>query len=155
MLFGDSRMSDKLYMGIKKLNVHNIPFNIERYRGAGLIEVVEKADIYLRSYPFDVVYIIAGVNDIEDRSSGRVSFLWKSEGALTNYLIRTRRNSFKQLKKDHLGAKVVFCPLIGLDLSKAVKGGTDEQQQMIDSAVWEINIDLIKMRKSTDSTSRS
>ena len=81
--------------------------------------MTEKASSYLKSYPFDVVYIISGVNDItnKDRQTGRVSFLWKTEEALTNYLIETRREGFRQLRKDHPGATVVFCPLVGLDFS--------------------------------------
>ena len=91
--------------------------HIEQYKGAGLTEVTEKASFYLKSYPFDVVYIIAGVNDItnKDRQTGRVSFLWKTEEALTNYLIETRREGFRQLRKDHPGATIFFCPLVGLE----------------------------------------
>ena len=118
VIFGDSRVNDDLYKQIDTKNVSKIPFNIEQYKGAGLVEVVEKADIYLKSYPFDIVYIVAGVNDItnKDRASGRISFLWKSEDALATYLIEVRKRSYEQLKKDHLGAGVVFCPLIGMDL---------------------------------------
>ena len=141
-------MDDNLYREIHKRNTGRIPFNIEQYKGAGLVDVVEKADIYLRSYPFDVAYVVAGVNDItnKNRGTGVVSFLWKSEDALANYLIETRKNSYDQLKKDHPGSILVFCPLVGLDLHRIVRGSTTSQQTMVDNAVWRNNLHLNKMR---------
>ena len=148
IIFGDSRASEELYKEIKKQNVNSTPFNIEQYRGAGMIEVVEKADLYLRSYPFDVAYIVAGVNDItnKDRKTGRISFLWKTEDALADYLIETRKDSYKLLQEGHPGAGIVFCPLVGLDLQKSIPSATPTQQKMVDNAVWRTNIDLCKMR---------
>ena len=148
VIFGDSRASESLYKAIKRLNTAKIPFNIEQYSGAGIIEVVDRADVYMKSYPFDVAYIVAGVNDItnKDRSTGRISFRWGSEDALANYLTETRKNSYNQLTKDHPGAKFVFCPLVGLALHKSVRDSTLEQQEMVDNAVWRSNIELHRMR---------
>ena len=148
VIIGDSRVTEELYKKIHCKNLAKIPFNIEQYKGAGLIEVIEKADIYLKSYPFDVVYIVAGVNDItnKNKATGTISFLWKTEDALANYLIETRRHSYEHLKKDHPGAGIIFCPIIGLDLHRVVQGSTTDSQRIVDNAVWRSNIELNKMR---------
>ena len=147
-VFGDSRVSESLYTEIQKINTKRTPVHVEQYKGAGLLEVVEKADSFLRAYPFDVVYIIAGVNDItnKNRTTGHITFLWKTEDALANYLIATRQNSFEQLSRGHPGAKIIFCPLVGLDLHRVVQGSTVTQQLVVDNAVWRTNISLNKMR---------
>ena len=110
--------------------------------------MVAKADIYLSSYPFDVAYIIAGVNDIteKNRATGSVHFTWACEDTLAGHLIATLKNSYVQLTKDHPGAKVIFCPLVGLDLHKQVRSSTVKQQQMVNNAVWRYNIELNKMK---------
>ena len=148
VVFGDSRTSDDLYREIQKFNLNRTPFNIEQYKGAGLIEVVEKADLYLHSYPFDVAYIIAGVNDITNKNkvTGRIDFLWKTEESLTHYLISTRETCYRQLKGDHPAAGIVFCPLIGLDLGRVVPSSSSAQQEIIDNSVWASNIELHKMK---------
>ena len=148
VIFGDSRASEGLYKEIRQGNTKRIPFNVEQYKGAGIIEVVEKVDVYMKSYPFDVAYILAGVNDItnKDKTTGNITFQWKSEDALADYLIETRKNSYKQLKLDHPAAKFVFCPLVGLALPKLVRDSNRTQQDMIDNAVWRSNIDLHRMK---------
>ena len=113
-----------------------------------MTEAVEKADIYLTSYPLDVVNIMAGVNDItyKNRATGQINFLWKSDEELTQHLIKTRSKGFNLLKKDHPVAVIVFCPIVGLDLRKAVPHTSDKQQQWVNNAVWSFNIELNKMR---------
>ena len=149
-VFGDSRVSDSLYKAIQQHNTAKIPFTIEQYKGAKLGEVINKADIYLDSFPFDVVYIIAGVNDIttKDKNTNSIDFLWRSEDELAGHLIDTMKAGHAQLKKDHPGAGITFCPLIGLDLQKAAPHCTLEQQAMVDNSVWRFNIELCKLRDS-------
>ena len=85
--------------------------------------------------PFDGAYIIAGFYDITNKNR------------LTCYLLNTRRDCYDQLKKDHPGAIIVFCPLIGLDLYRVVPGSTLAQQEIINNTVWSSNIELSRMKE--------
>ena len=139
-IFGDSRANEELYKEIQKCNLKHLPFSVEQYKGAKLEEVIIKADVYLDSYPFDVAYITAGVNNITDtnKETGKASFSWRSEQELTDHLIDIMTKGYSNLKSDHPEAVIIFCPLVGLDLFRVTKGGTKKQQEMVDNAVWSL-----------------
>ena len=142
-------MSDGLYLEIKKRNANHVSFNIEQYKGATMGRIYEKVDIYLDSFPFDVVYLCVGVNNItvKDRVTNQISFTWKTEDDLANHLIGHRDKYLELLKKDHPGAIVVFCPLIGLELCRVMQGSTEEQQVIVNKAIWRYNVALNKLKE--------
>ena len=120
-------------------------FLIWIFEGATLKELVDQADTYARSYPFDIIYIVGGICDITTKiqRTGEICFNWKSASSLTNHLLDTLEEANMNLAKEFPCTKFIFCPLIGADLEKALTKTPKrlpERQEILNEAVWSFNI---------------
>ena len=67
MVFADSRAGG-LQDRVDRLNSTGEYMEINEYKGATLEELIGIAEKYLPLHPFDVVYIVGGVNDITTKN---------------------------------------------------------------------------------------
>ena len=127
-------------------------FDISARNGATFNELVDATSFYLRTHPFDVVYIAGGACDITTlhKKSKRITFDWGTGPALQNFLVSSVIAADTRLKRDFPASKVVFCPLIASEVVRLIgPGPTREQEQsVIEEAVWEFNATIFKINSN-------
>ena len=147
-----------LYEKISKMDRREF-IGVWKKSGATFDEVVELAKAHLTNYPFDVVYVVGGVNDIttKDRLSGNITFDWNPPELLIQHLQSKLKLVDCQLTKDFPASKVVFCPLVGSDLERIVtKRNADPLQQLaVNEAVFDFNSEIFKINKRRETFSPS
>ena len=150
LVLGDSRLSG-IQTLVNGLNVSGEYMEIEEHKGASFESLVLTAESFLPTHPFDVVYITGGVNDIttKDKSTGRISYEWGVDKSLEIHMITNLVEADLRLRDRFPASKVVFCPLIGSDLSRVVNGHntTLEDQEEVDNMVWEYNTHIFRINK--------
>ena len=124
---------------VRKGNPAQEHFEVKVCRGATINEMVDEASRHLQRCPFDVVYIAGGACDITTKNyfTKIVSYEWEGEKALSNHLVKVIKNAHKKLREFFPASRVVFCSLIGSELSRVVKAHhtTDRQQTEVNEAV--------------------
>ena len=148
IVFTDSR-GDKLQELIDSRNKTKEHFEVDFLKGAIFDDLVDKADKYLHTHPFDVIYIAGGVNDItyKDRRTNLIHYTWGQESSLKDHLVSTFRRADEHLSKNHPASKVVFCPLPGSELKRVVTAHVTsiEDQRTVEDAIWELNSTIFKI----------
>ena len=119
-IFTDSRGSG-LYKKIKGRGYGEF-IGVWKKSGATFMNLVELAETHLDSYPFDVVYVAGGVNDIttKNQDTGKISFDWAPPECLIEHLLTVLKRENARLAQNFPASKIIFCPLVGQDLGKVV-----------------------------------
>ena len=132
-------------------------FALRAVDGATLGELINVAADYLSKHPFDVIYVAGGACNITTKNSKtkRISYNWGRGAELQEHLVHELSSADTKLKKEFPASKVVFCPLIACDLSKVITEGstTEEDQQVVEEAVWEFNSNVFKINKARGTVS--
>ena len=120
-------------------------------KGANLERLAEEAVGHLSKCPFDVIYIAGGACDItsKDHTSGKIYFNWKDQLSLQNHLVNSLNRANDKFKKYFPATRIIFCPLIGSELSRIIhcQKITEEQQIIVNNAVWEFNSQSFKINE--------
>ena len=144
----DSR-GDPLQPIINSLNPTNEHFEVSSYKGATLLELLDIASKYLITHPFDVVYLAGGVTNItsKNRLTKQISYDWGPGPELAAHLTSLLDRANQHFQKHHPASRVVFCPLIGSDLSKVVNAHTvtREDQEAVNNAIWDFNFKVYEI----------
>ena len=158
MIFADSRGKD-LKHRIRRLNTTGELVEVQIYEGATLQDLVEAAREYLPKHLFDVLYLAGGVCDItsKDHMSKNITYDWKSSKDLKIQLIGTLLTADKDFTNNFPASRIVYCPLIGVDLQKVVtqQHVNPEDQQAVNEAVWEFNIAVFDLNSQRNNFSPS
>ena len=141
VLFIDSRGS---FLGgiLGKTGVPKSDFEIKPYPGARIQSLIRDADEYAKKFPFDVLYIAGGINNVTTkcRVTKVVTFEWRSEKALSDFLINTMERALNYFKREHPATKVIFCSIPGAHLEYVVPCPTEKDQEIVTNSVWNFNI---------------
>ena len=136
---------------ISKINDTSEYIEIDDRKGATLAQLIEIAEDYLPLHPFDVLYVAGGANDIttKDRITHQISFNWGNGQDLSEHLISTVSKALSFFLKTFPASKIIFCPLIGSDLSRVVTAHTvtQENQRTVDNEVWDFNAEIFRMNQ--------
>ena len=147
--FTDSRGTGLQEIIDRKNGVEYLEIRVAK--GASLHHLSRKASAHLDKYPFDVVYIAGGACDIttKNHETNLISFLWDPPDKVEFHLLEVLNLEDRHMSKSHPAAKVIFCPLVGIDLSKAVSGHLTHasQQEAVDKAVFSFNTQIFKIGK--------
>ena len=152
LVLTDSR-GNGLQERIDKLNPPEY-MEVDDRKGATLSQLIEIAEDYLPKHPFDILYVVGGVNDIttKDKATGKISYEWGNSQNLSKHLtsIVTKADSF--FMKTFPASKVIFCPLIGSDLARVVTAPstTQDNQLTVDNAIWDFNSEVFKINNKRD-----
>ena len=145
--FMDSR-GDGIAGKMKNFSIKE-PFRIRINSGATLNVLVNEVDLFLRDHPFHVAYIVGGACDITTKIKGSsaISFNWKPAGGLGPHLVTVLKDADKRLKTNHPASKVIFCPLVGVDLARVVNMHPihDYQQEAVNDAIFEYNMEVFSI----------
>ena len=156
-VFIDSRGTG-LYEKIKSRG-HREFIGVWRKPGATFEELVGLAANHLDNYPFDVVYVIGGVNNItvKDEHTGKISFEWHPAERLIDHLTSILKEANERMTKGYPASKVVFCTLVGSQLSRIVDSHqtTDHQQTVVNEAVFDFNEEVFRINKQKGTFSPS
>ena len=132
---------------------------IREYKGATLHQLAKIASKHLNSYPFDVVYIAGGACDITTKNSNTkvISFEWSPQKDLAAHLAGTLSWEDEYFTKKHPAARVVFCPLVGVELKRVIVSQkiTEEDQNLVDRAVFNFNENVFAVNKRRNTYSPS
>ena len=155
--FMDSR-AEGIQKIVDELN-DNEYLAIRQLKGANLHQLTQAASAHLKSYPFDVVYIIGGACDItyKDHRTKEISFNWSPPGSLTDHLLSTISYEDSFMRSTHPAARVVFCTLVGVDLARVVSRQIieREQQEAVNEAVFAYNTEIFAVNKKRGTFSPS
>ena len=120
-------------------------------KGASLHHLSRKASAHLVKYPFDVIYIAGGACDITTKNyeTNVISFLWDPPSKVESHLTEVLDLEDKYMSEAHPAAKVIFCPLVGIDLSRAVSIQliNKHQQEAVNNAIFNFNTQTFKINK--------
>ena len=118
IVFADSRGCG-LQKKIDRLNTTGEYMEIDDRKGATLADLIEIDEAYLPKHPFDVLYIAGGINDItfKNKLTNQISYEWGNGPGLGDHLTSTVMKADAALKMIFPASKVIFCPLIGSELS--------------------------------------
>ena len=100
-------------------------------------------------------YIIAGAFDLinVNENDNTVTLNWDSQLALTRYYDDMLREANGYILEKYPASKVVFCPMVGMELSKVVSDADTvktKDQIMVDGAVWEFNSKVRSINNKND-----
>ena len=150
IVFADSRggglqdLTDKLSM-----NSNGEYLEITEYKGAILEILIDSAEKYLHLHPFDVIYIAGGGNNITSKNklTNQIYYEWGPGPQLSDHLISILLNADTRFKKYFPAAKIIFCPLVGSDLTRVVNAHTTspQDQSAVDDAVWNFNSEVFRI----------
>ena len=148
-IFIDSRGTD-LYELIKAKRPAEF-IGVWRKSGATLGDLVQLASKHLLSYPYDIVYVVGGVNDITTKykRSGKIAFEWSPPELIMQHLTAQLKTADDALSRDFPASKVVFCTLVGLELALVVNSHpvSQLQQLAVNEAVFDFNNEVFKINK--------
>ena len=156
-MFADSRC-EGIFEELQKVEKKEF-IGFWTHNWANLWSLAEDAELHLKNYPFDVMYIMGGVCDItyKNHNTGEVSYQWASPAELNSHLVSTLRRIDQGFIDRFPASKVIFCTLVGVDLRRVVTkhGITDEQQQGVNNAIFDFNDEIftINARRGTFSPS--
>ena len=107
---------------IQRLNKSGECFDLQAYKGATFRDIVGVAEGYLPKHDFDVIYIAGGANDItfKDRRTNMIHYRWGPGEDLKVHLVNILQEADSKLSKNFLASRIVFCPLIGSELTRVV-----------------------------------
>ena len=154
MTFMDSRardlqrkIDDGEYLGIRE------------FKGATLRQLTNKASKHLERYLFDVTYVAGCVCNITSKAEAtdRISFEWDPPEGVVEHLKWTLKKADEFMKEHHPAARVVFCPLVGVELQRVVNGHavSEDQQRAVDEEIFEFNTNVFEVNKKRDTFSPS
>ena len=127
--------------------------------GATLERLVELAGNHLKSYPYDPVYIVGGVNNIttKNKITGEISFKWDPPELLIQYMLNLLSTLDKHVSKEFPASKIIFCPLVGSELRRVVTEHwvAPNQQDAVNEAVFTFNEETFKINKRKQTFSPS
>ena len=150
IVFADSR-GGSLQDKTDTLNKGPEHLEIMEYKGANLESLIESAERYLGTHPFDVIYISGGANNITTKNpqSKKISFNWGHGPQLMDHLTSILVNADLRFRKYFPAARIVFCPLVGSELARVVNAHTtsDMDQTTVDEAIWDFNSEVFRINK--------
>ena len=124
---------------------------IREHKGASLHHLSRLVSSHLEKYPFDVVYIIGGACDITTKQpiSTRISFNWDPPSNLEKQLTSTLTEESEFMVKSHPASKVIFCPLVGVDLERVVNEHEikNAQHDAVDQAGFRFNEKIFEIKR--------
>ena len=158
IVFSDDRGSD-LQPRIDSINQSGEYMEIKAYEGATFMDLVGDVWDYLPKHPFDVIYVCGGAWDILKRGQEDYTFSyeWAQNDLLESHLVQSLTKADKSLRSVFPASRIVFCPLVGVDLSKitTLNGTTPADQQVIDDVVWEFNTTVHSINEARGTFSRA
>ena len=130
---------------IEKINKSGIVLEAWFFGGANYERLKDEADYYAQNRPFDIIYIVGGVNEItrKDPYTGKYYFPWKNYQDLENHMFERLKTVKTYLEKSHPATKFVFCPTMGMDIYRYLGDENMRHQEMINNVVWSFN-EIIK-----------
>ena len=159
LLVADSRgkgLQSKVYTALSKLHAVDISIRIEPHSGATLTTLIPPTLAFLSERHYDVLVIMAGVNDLShihwiDETTTRISPKYYEVGNLVEQLIAKYEHFKNTVQATHGTVKVLFAELIGLSFEQwnESPGDYPAEQKVINRAVELINQILWKMNKET------
>ena len=120
-----------------------------QHKGGTIRDLAAHAETHLKNYPFDIAYIAGGACDVtsKDRVTNKIFFPWSPPSRLGKHLCATVKELDAAFAKSFPASKVIFCPLVGTDLSRVVTAHTitDDQQAAVDDAMFELNEEIFRI----------
>ena len=116
------------------------------YEGAGIGTLVKNAYYYAESRPHDMIFIAGGICNItrKDPVSKKLFFDWNNSIDLAKHIIDIMDEEEDVFNKKAPATKMVFCNLLGADLSRALKQDAEVQQIILNEAIYLINEDIFQ-----------
>ena len=117
------------------------------YKGAGLGTLIKNAYYYASSRPHDMIFIVGGICNVirKEELTKKLYFDWDDPITLANHIIDVMEKEELKFKKKAPATNMVFCNLIGADLSKVLKKReVEEEQKILNEAIYIINDDVFQ-----------
>ena len=144
----DSRGRSLEYM-VGKANKTDIIIEPWLFEGATIEDLAREAEYYAGMAPFDQIFIAGGICNVttKNKLTKKIEFNWSDSIDLATHLVNTMDKAEDFLFKSRPATNFIFCPLLGADLSSALKKPSLAEQSILDEAIWIFN-DEIHQRNS-------
>ena len=132
---------------LKSKNVKQLPVDMLFFDGADIEDLYREAVNYCSWRPFDIMFIVGGICNVttKDRITKKISFDWQDPEKLLSHLIEEIDKGEKYFYKELPASKVVFCRLVGADLKKVLRRQAENEQFVLDDAIYKLNEIIFKM----------
>ena len=144
---------------VKAKGGYNEIIEFRMRKGANLDRMADVAIGHLSKCPFDIVYVAGGACDITSKNmeTGAISFDWKDEDSLRSHLLGALIGANDRRKKYLPASRIIFCSLIGCELKRVVNCHevSEDQQAMVDNAVWDFNSKVFRINEENSTFSPS
>ena len=132
---------------LKRENIRKLPVDMLFFDGADIEDLYREAVNYCRLRPFNIVFLVGGICSVttKDKMSKKISFDWNDSDSLLNYILQEITNGEKYFATEMPASKVVLCRYVGADLSKVLKRLAENEQFILDNAIYELNERIFKM----------
>ena len=116
------------------------------YKSAGIGTLIKNAYYYSKSRPHDMVFIAGGICNItrKDPVSKKITFEWDNPVRLSKHIIDILEREEDTFYENAPASKMVYCNMVGADLSKVLKREVNEEQQILNEAIYIINEDIFQ-----------
>ena len=101
------------------LEDNSLHLDVNSYPGASIESLKDTAEYITKHYPYEYMYIFGGVNDITTKNyaTGNVTVNYADVDTMHTTLMARYTDCFKTVKSANASVKVIFLPLIGLDVA--------------------------------------
>ena len=116
------------------------------YKGAGIGTLIKNAYYYAESRPFDVLFIAGGICNItsKDHDTKEIFFEWEDPVTLAKHVIDVMEEEEITFKKEVPASNVIYCNMVGANLSSVLKRDAKEEQMVLNEAIYMINEDIFQ-----------
>ena len=114
---------------------------------ANFQDVVHESLFYTKSRTFDLIFLCAGIFNFITKNSvtEEYYFPWKSCEQLIPSVIKMADEADDRFQKDRPATKVIYCPIIGVDLGMVLKREAREQQLILNEGIWALNLKFFEL----------
>ena len=137
---------------IEQNNLKGEYMKVVAYKRASFNEIASSAKEHLKRH--DEVYMVGVTTEVTTKNSftKQISFEWGQNLDLQNHLVNLLNQVNDRLKIYYPASKVVFCPLIGTDLTRVVNSHpvSAEDKITVDNAIWEFNSQVLRVNEERE-----
>ena len=119
---------------INEVNKSGVRIEPWVFQDASFKDIVHEALYYTQTRPFDLIFV------------GRISttggyyFPWTSCERLILHMQDMIRESDKRLQKERPATKIIYCPIMGVDLGKVLQREATQEQLILNEGIWATNL---------------
>ena len=148
--FMDTR-GELLENTINSLNKSGVKIEPWVFADASFRDVVHEALYSTKTRPFDLIFICAGIFDFikKDSTTGDCYFPRDTCEQLIPAMRNMVQKADDRLLKERPATKIIYCPIMGVDLEVVLKKKAVQEQLILNEGIWAINLKFYELNNAS------